>query len=98
MERQTHALRGTWPTPLVCPMAFRGTHRGDFQGLPPTNREVAFTSVELNRMVDGKVAEHWFEFDQGKLLEQLGLAVIPGPRLLPRILRHRAKNLLPGRR
>lgn len=79
-------------------MAFRGTHRGEFQGLPPTNREVAFTSVELNRMVDGKVAEHWFEFDQGKLLEQLGLAVIPGPRLLPRILAHRAKKLLPRKR
>jgi predicted ester cyclase len=27
-------------------IAFRGTHRGEFQGLPPTNREVAFTSVE----------------------------------------------------
>jgi predicted ester cyclase len=79
-------------------MAFRGTHRGEFQGLPPTNRDVAFTSVELNRMVDGKVAEHWFEFDQGKLLQQLGLVVIPGPRLLPRILGHQAKKLLPGKR
>jgi hypothetical protein len=49
-------------------------------------------------MVDGKVAEHWFEFDQVKLLEQLGLAVIPGPRLLPRVLGHRATKLLPGKR
>jgi predicted ester cyclase len=37
-------------------IAFRGTHHGEFQGLPPTNKEVAFTSVEINRMVDGKVA------------------------------------------
>ena len=78
-------------------MAFRGTHRGEFQGLPPTNREVAFTSVELDRMENGKVAEHWFEFDQGKLLEQLGLKVIPGPRLLPRILGHQVKKLGPRR-
>lgn len=78
-------------------MAFRGTHRGEFQGLPPTNREVAFTSVELNRMENGKVAEHWFEFDQGKLLEQLGLKVIPGPRLLPRILGHQVRKLRPRR-
>jgi SnoaL-like polyketide cyclase len=77
-------------------IAFRGTHDGEFQGLPPTNREVAFTSVEINRMVDGKVAEHWFEFDQGKLFEQLGLTVISGPRLLPRILGHQVKKLLPG--
>jgi predicted ester cyclase len=79
-------------------IAFRGTHHGEFRGLPPTNREVAFTSVEINRMVDGKVAEHWFEFDQGKLFEQLGLTVIPGPRLLPRILGHQVKKLLPGER
>ncbi|HLM32097.1 MAG TPA: ester cyclase [Solirubrobacterales bacterium] len=74
-------------------MAFRGTHRGEFQGLPPTNRPVTFRSVELNRMVDGKVAEHWFEFDQVGLLQQLGLAVIPGPRLLPRIVAHQASKL-----
>jgi predicted ester cyclase len=78
-------------------MAFRGTHRGEFQGLPPTNREVAFTSVELDRMENGKVAEHWFEFDQGRLLEQLGMKVIPGPRLLPRILGHQVKKLGPRR-
>ena len=74
-------------------IGFRGTHRGEFQGLPPTGREVAFTSVEINRMEDGRVAEHWFEFDQGKLFEQLGLTVIPGPRLVPRILGHQAKKL-----
>jgi predicted ester cyclase len=89
---------GCSDTTVAARMAFRGTHRGEFQGLPPTNGEVAFTSVELNRMVDGKVAEHWFEFDQGKLLQQLGLAVIPGPRLLPRIVGHRVRKLLPGNR
>jgi SnoaL-like polyketide cyclase len=78
-------------------MAFRGTHRGEFQGLPPTNTEVAFASVELDRMENGKVAEHWFEFDQGRLLEQLGMKVIPGPRLLPRILGHQVKKLGPRR-
>lgn len=74
-------------------IAFRGTHRGEFQGLPPTNREVTFTSVEINRMENGKVAEHWFEFDQGKLLEQLGMKVIPGPRLLPLIVGHQVGKL-----
>ncbi|MGB3098474.1 MAG: ester cyclase, partial [Solirubrobacterales bacterium] len=37
-------------------MAFRGTHRGEFQGLPATDRQIAFTSVEINRMERGKVA------------------------------------------
>jgi len=53
-------------------VAFHGTHRGEFQGLPPTDREVAFTGMEFDRMADdGKVAEHWVELDQVALLRQL---------------------------
>ncbi len=40
-------------------VAFRGTHRGEFQGIPPTGKKVAFTSIEVNRVVGGKVEEHW---------------------------------------
>ena len=53
-------------------VAFRGTHRGEFQGIPPTGKEVAFSSIEIDRMVDGKVAEHWFEMDLLSLMGQLG--------------------------
>ena len=66
---------------------FAGTHTGVFQGLPPTGRKVVFEGLELNRHGDdGRVAEHWFQLDALSLLKQLGLVVIPGPRLLPRIL------------
>ena len=58
--------------------AFRGTHRGEFQGIPPTTRQVAFSSIEIDRMVDGKVAEHWFEMDLLGLMGQLG--AIPDPK------------------
>ena len=58
-------------------VAFRGTHRGEFQGVPPTGKEVAFTSIEIDRMADGKVAEHWFEMDLLGLMGQLG--AIPEP-------------------
>ena len=43
--------------------------------------------------VDGRVAEHWFQLDALSLLQQLGLVVIPGPRLLPRILTHQLEKL-----
>jgi len=72
---------------------FEGTHTGEFQGLPPTNRKVEFSGLELNRFVDGRVAEHWFQLDALTLLQQLGLVVVPGPRLLPRILGHQVKKL-----
>jgi steroid delta-isomerase-like uncharacterized protein len=73
---------------------FTGTHTGVFQGLPPTNRQVTFYGIEINRMVDGKVAEHWVQLDQVTLFQQLGLRVVPGPRLLPRLLTHQARKLL----
>jgi predicted ester cyclase len=72
---------------------FMGTHTGEFQGLPPTHRSVSFSGLELNRFVDGRVAEHWFQLDALTLLQQLGLVVLPGPRLLPRLLTHRLKKL-----
>jgi steroid delta-isomerase-like uncharacterized protein len=53
-------------------IAFQGTHRGEFQGIPPTDKQVAFSSIEIDRMVDGKVQEHWFELDQLGLMRQLG--------------------------
>ena len=72
---------------------FAGTHTGEFQGLPPTHRKVTFSGLELNRFVDGRVAEHWFQMDSLALLQQLGLVVVPGPRLLPRVLAHQLKKL-----
>ena len=72
---------------------FGGTHRGEFQGIPPTNKRVSFTGIEVNRMVDGKVEEHWVELDLLGMMQQLGLVVVPGPRLLGRMLVHQAKRL-----
>jgi predicted ester cyclase len=65
---------------------FTGTHTGPFRGLPPTSRKVRFSGLEINRMVDGRVAEHWFQLDSVTLFEQLGLRVVPGPRLLARLM------------
>jgi predicted ester cyclase len=59
-------------------VAFRGTHRGEFQGITPTDKEVAFLSIEIDRMVGGKVQEHWFEMDLLGLMRQLGAIPEPG--------------------
>ena len=58
-------------------VAFHGTHRGEFQGTAPTGKEVAFSSIEVNRVVGGKVEEHWVELDLLGLMQQLG--AIPEP-------------------
>jgi len=56
------AVRQTW----------RGTHTGNFLGIPPTGKQVAFTSTEFYRVADGKLAEEWIELDMLGLLQQLG--------------------------
>jgi len=53
-----------------------GTHTGMFQGIPATGRPVEFTGIEFNRVVDGRIAEHWSMFDNVALLAQIG--VLPG--------------------
>jgi predicted ester cyclase len=72
---------------------FTGTHTGYFRGLPPTGRNVRFAGLEMSRMVDGKAAEHWFQIDMLTMFEQLGLRVVPGPRLLPRLMTAPLKRL-----
>jgi predicted ester cyclase len=53
-------------------LTFHGTHRCEFQGILPTGKEVAFSSIEIDRVVGGKVEEHWFELDLLGLMRQLG--------------------------
>ena len=59
-------------------VAFHGTHRGEFQGIPPSDKEVAFSSIETNRVVGSKVEEHWVELDLLGLMQQLGAIPEPG--------------------
>jgi steroid delta-isomerase-like uncharacterized protein len=49
-----------------------GTHRGTFQGIPATGRQVTMAGIEFTRVVDGKVAEHWVQFDVPGLMQQIG--------------------------
>jgi steroid delta-isomerase-like uncharacterized protein len=74
-------------------VAFHGTHHGEFQGLPPTGKQVAFSSMEFNRVVGGKVEEHWVEINLLGLVQQLGVATIPGPGLVARMLVRQARKL-----
>jgi steroid delta-isomerase-like uncharacterized protein len=49
-----------------------GTHRGDFQGVPPTGRQITIKGVDFSRVVNGKIAEHWAQFDLAGLMQQIG--------------------------
>ena len=55
----------------------RATHTGEFNGIPPTGKQVAWTEIHIYRLHDGKIMELWSEIDLLGLLVQLG--AIPGP-------------------
>lgn len=50
----------------------RGTHKGSFQGIPATGREIRLMGTDIDRMTDGKVVECWAHVDELGLLQQLG--------------------------
>ena len=58
---------------LVKHWNFKGTHSGDFFGIPPTGKKVDLQGVTLVRMQEGKIAEEQDFFDSMTLLQQLGL-------------------------
>jgi steroid delta-isomerase-like uncharacterized protein len=52
-------------------LTFRGTHQGEFLGVPATGRTVEYVSHEFYRFVDGLVAEEWICSDLATLQGQL---------------------------
>jgi predicted ester cyclase len=55
----------------------QGTHQKEFFGIPATGNKVSFMVIELDRIVDGKIIEHWALPDFFSLLKQIGGAVVP---------------------
>jgi predicted ester cyclase len=49
------------------------THQGMFLGIPPTGRHVTWSCIDIWRIADGKIVEHWVEADMMGLMQQLGL-------------------------
>jgi steroid delta-isomerase-like uncharacterized protein len=60
---------------VVTKKAFTGTHTAEFMGIPATGKTVKITFVDILRLRDGKIVEHWLSMDQLSFMQQLG--VIP---------------------
>jgi steroid delta-isomerase-like uncharacterized protein len=57
---------------VVARFTFRGTHQGDFMGMPPTGKQVRWTAIEIDRIEDDKFVETWANLDVLGFLQQLG--------------------------
>jgi steroid delta-isomerase-like uncharacterized protein len=52
-------------------VSFRGTHSGEFQGIPATGRRIHYVSHEFYRVEHGLIAEEWICSDMATLFRQL---------------------------
>jgi steroid delta-isomerase-like uncharacterized protein len=52
-------------------LRFRGTHSGEFLGIPATGRTIEYVSHEFYRIAGGLIAEEWICSDTATLLRQL---------------------------
>lgn len=55
-----------------------GTHKGEFRGIPPTNKKVTMWEIQIDRVAGGKFVEGWSRYDTLGLMQQLGLIPTPG--------------------
>jgi steroid delta-isomerase-like uncharacterized protein len=51
----------------------RGTHVGEFAGIPATSRTFTIAGIDIYRVADEQLCEHWHVIDQLGMLAQLGL-------------------------
>jgi predicted ester cyclase len=50
-----------------------GTHKGEFMGMPPTNKSFEITAFDRVKFKDDKAIEHWGAEDDLGMMTQLGL-------------------------
>jgi predicted SnoaL-like aldol condensation-catalyzing enzyme len=53
-------------------LRFQGRHTGDLMGLAPSGRSIDIAVMDLFRIVDGRLVEHWALLDNLGLLKQVG--------------------------
>jgi steroid delta-isomerase-like uncharacterized protein len=59
---------------LAVRSTLRGTHDGDFMGIPATGKKVEVAGYDMVRFDGDKAAEHWGVIDIAAMMEQLGVA------------------------
>jgi len=52
-----------------------GTHKGDFMGVPATNKKIKARGVQIAKFEGGKIVERWGSSDELGILKQIGASV-----------------------
>ena len=58
---------------VVCRSMFRGTQEHELMGIPATGRTIEYGVIEIFRVEEGSIVEHWQQSDTPAMFQQLGL-------------------------
>ena len=57
---------------LVGRYTYRGRHTGTFLGVPPSGAQIELHSIDIWRVRDGRLQEHWDELNTLEFFQQIG--------------------------
>ena len=62
---------------IIVRYVVRGTHEGEFMGIPATGNKIEVSGIIISRIEDGKFVEEWDEMDSMGMMMQLGMELKP---------------------
>ena len=62
---------------IISKMIYKGTHDGEFCGIPATGNKFEISGINIIRIKNGKIVEEWEAFDMLGLMMQLGMELKP---------------------
>ena len=57
---------------VVGRFVYRGTHLGEFMGIPASGQPIEMRSIDIWRVADGMFVEHWDELNTLQVFQQMG--------------------------
>lgn len=58
---------------VVARVSIRATHKGTFRGIAPTGKPITVMGINIFRIANGKLVEHWGLTDRLTVLQQVGV-------------------------
>ncbi|SRR6266516_1556012 len=62
---------------VVARVSIHGTHQGAFRSISATHKPISVMAINIFRIVNGKMVEHWGLADRHSALQQLGVLATP---------------------
>jgi steroid delta-isomerase-like uncharacterized protein len=63
---------------VVACWTMSGTHKGDYMGVPATNKKVSVDGMTIHHIANGKIMDSYSNWDALGMLQQLGVVPAPG--------------------